>query len=270
MAEECPGNYTRLPPKPTVQTYTRSKLLEESPEIDAHARSDTLVSCNPGIPFSKDLYYKYFDRWDHSSLRANKRLISDSYIFEFLSFATLDFSSISTYKEDFTLNFIKYYEEELEWYYLSENKHLPWDQDILEMYEHRWNWYKMSGNTSVPWTWKLVEKYEDKWNWCGDDEEYLSSFDSMSANSSLPWSKAFVERFGHHLGFDSVEQIGENDYILKAGISSNRKIDWDIDFLLKYKHQWEIDSLSGNSAIYSMFERLAGREQILNLYRVVT
>ena len=31
MVEKYPGYYTRLPQKPTVQTYTRSKLLEEPP-----------------------------------------------------------------------------------------------------------------------------------------------------------------------------------------------------------------------------------------------
>jgi hypothetical protein len=228
-----------------------------------------IVSSNPGIPFSKDLYCKYFDRWDHNSLQANKRLISDSYIFEFLAFATLDFSAISAYKEDWTMRFINWYEKELDWDQLSGNKHLPWDQGIIEKFEDRWNWFVMSGNRRVPWTWELIEKHEDEWNWCGDDEEYLSSFYSMSANSSLPWSRAFVERFGHHMGFGSVEKIGENDYNLKAGISSIHEIDWDIDFLLKYKHQWEIDSLSGNSAIYSMLEKVVGRKQILNLYRVV-
>jgi hypothetical protein len=101
-----------------------------------------VLSCNPGIPFNKDLYYKYFERWEHSSLRANKRLISDSYIFEFLSFATLDFSSISAYKEDWTMRFINRYEKELDWDQLSGNTHLPWDKGILEMYEDRWNWYK--------------------------------------------------------------------------------------------------------------------------------
>lgn len=230
-----------------------------------------LLSSNPGIPFSKDLFWKYFDNWDHRILLNSNRLVSTSFISKFLPFMYNHSLRMAHLEEYINLSFLKYYFEGFFWQDLSSNKHLPWDQGILEKYEEHWHWNEMSVNTSVPWTWSLIERYEDQWNWCGDDDgDEYSIYCSMSANPALPWSKSFLERFGHHMKFGEGWEIGDNHSLIRAGISGQRAVDWDIDFLLKYKHQWEIESLGNNTAIYTMIEKLVGREQILNLYRVVS
>lgn len=148
---------------------------------------------------------------------------------------------------------------------------MPWDQGIVEKYEEYWHWNEMSGNTGVPWTWELIEKHEDEWNWCGDgDGDEYSIFCSMSANTALPWSQRFLERFGHHMEFGEGWEAGEYQPLIMAGISGQKKIDWDIGFLVRYRHIWELETLGNNSSVYSMLERSVGRDQILNLYRLVT
>ncbi len=228
-----------------------------------------MLSTNRGIPFNRDLNNKYWAYWYYRGLQMNPKILSDAYFFEFSSFVRdIDYSLVSQYKEDWTMNFLNGYESRLDWDSLSANEFLPWSHDLLERYSGKWNWFRMSGNTAVPWTIDLIEKYTDHWNWNGE-ADYLGSFYSLSGNPAIPWSQKLIERFIDRIGFGTVQKVGEDVYYITTGISSKRAVDWDIPFLCRYRDRWNLEALENNAAIYAMLEDLVGRDKILSLYRVL-
>jgi hypothetical protein len=228
-----------------------------------------LLGDNTGLPYSENFFKTFHQHFSYSRVLGHPWLLRDENLAILERIAFIEYNLLSQYKEDWTDEFIERHKHFLNWDLLSANMNLPWSKDFLYRYEHKWNWFEMSGNTNVPWTWELIEKYEEEWNWQVDDDPYISMFGTMSSNPSLPWSRKFVERFGHHIGFGSVEQVGENEFALLFGISSNRKIDWDIDFLLKYKDRWDIEALGNNEAVYNTIEKMVSMEKMLDLFKAI-
>lgn len=213
-----------------------------------------LLPRNPSIPYSEYFFTAYKDRIYFIDLVTNPWLLRDENLSLLDKIAYVDFNNVSQWKQDWTLDFIEKNKELLNWDLLSSNKYLPWSEELLEKYSDRWNWFEMSGHRNFPWSWQIIEMHEHEWNWQDRSDPYISMFRTMSSNPSLPWSRAFVERFGHYLGFGSTEQINDDEYQLLFGISSNRKIDWDLEFLLKYKERWDLESLSNNEAVYNLIK----------------
>lgn len=228
-----------------------------------------LIGGNSSIPFSEYFFRTYIDRLYFIHVLTNSWLLRDENLSLLNKIAYVDFNHLSEWKEDWTAEFITRNQEHLNWDLLSANQNLPWNTDLLLKYEGKWNWYAMSGNRNVPWTWDLIEKFEDLWKWTDASDPYLSLYRSMSTNPSLPWSQEFVERFGHHMEFGGVKQLGEEEFTFLFGISSNTKIDWDIDFLLKYKDQWDFEGLAANEAVYKAIEKVAGDGEIIKLLKAI-
>ncbi len=228
-----------------------------------------LILRNPSIPFSEYFFKTYKDNFHFIQIITHPWLLRDENLSFLDQIAYVDFNLLSEWKEDWTIEFIINHEDELNWDLLSANQNLPWSMDFLLKYEDKWNWNAMSGNRNVPWTWQLIEKHEVEWCWQEDSDPFLSLYRTMSTNPSLPWSKEFVNTFGHHMEFGGVKQLGEDEFTFVFGISSNTKIDWDIDFLLTYKDKWDVDALEKNEAVYSAIAKNAGKNEIVNLLKVI-
>jgi hypothetical protein len=229
------------------------------------------IGRNRAMPYSEYFFNKYKHKiCYYIQFLVNSWLLRDENLPFMEKFAMIEFGLLSEYKEDWTLEFIEEHEDQLNWDNLSLNEHLPWSREFLMKYEEKWNWFDMSGNKSVPWTWELIEKHEHEWNWREDDDPNVSLYRTMTNNPSLPWSRKFVERFGHHLSFGSTEQVGDNEYEIRFGVSSNQLIDWDIDFLLKYKDLWDIEALGNNEAVYSAIENHLGKGHMCKLLKFVS
>ncbi len=228
-----------------------------------------LLGSNPGLPYSENFFKTFHEHFSYIQVLGHPWLMHDENLAIMERIAYIEYNLLSQYKEYWTEEFIERHAEQLNWDLLSSNQNLPWSKDFLLKYEDRWNWHEMSGNIKVPWTWELIEKYEEEWNWQVDDDPFISLMGTMSSNRALPWSRKFVERFGHQLGFGSVEKLGEDDYALLFGISSNRKIDWTLDFLLKYKDKWELEALGNNGAVYSLIKSLVGEDKLLQISKIL-
>ena len=224
---------------------------------------------NPSIPFSEYFFTAYKDRILFIDIISHPWLLRTENLALLNRIEFVEGNQLSRWKEDWTMEFILDYEDLLNWELLSANPYLPWSEEFLYKHEDRWSWYQMSGNRNVPWTWDLIEKHEDEWNWKDDSDPYVSLQTTMSTNPALPWSQEFVDRFWHHMEFGGIKKLAENEYSFQFGITSNVKIDWDLDFLLKYKDLWDADALEKNEAVYNYIKSLIPEKDLLHLVKAL-
>jgi hypothetical protein len=224
---------------------------------------------NPSLPYSEYFFTAYDDRLYFIDVVTHPWLMRDENLEILDRIAFVNFDYLSEWKQDWSLDFIEEHKESLNWELLSSNQFLPWSEDLLYKYEDRWNWHSMSGIRNVPWTWELIEKYENEWNWKDDSNPYENLHRTLSTNPSLPWSQKFVDRFWHHMEFGGVKKLAENEYTFQYGISSNEKIDWDLDFLMKYKDLWDIDALEMNETVYNYIKSVVPEKDLLHLVKAL-
>ncbi|MEL7118798.1 MAG: hypothetical protein AAFO07_05135, partial [Bacteroidota bacterium] len=77
--------------------------------------------------------------------------------------------------------FLREYEYELDWRFISKNKRIEWNLSILEAFEDRFLWHELAWNESIIWETKLIERFEKRLDWY-----YLGR------NTNLPLSSSFI------------------------------------------------------------------------------
>ena len=108
------------------------------------------LSANKAIPFTKQLIWKYKDKWDWTALTDNPSISwTEKLLDEFK-----DYWSWEVYEFAGNIG-------------LSRNENLPWSIDLIEKFKDKWFWSELSSNPALPWSMKLLELYMDRWDWSG-------------------------------------------------------------------------------------------------------
>lgn len=83
---------------------------------------------------------------------------------------------------------------------LSLNTNVKWTDELFHKFEEDLDWFHLSENESLPWTEDFLEKYGDYLNW-NDDYE---NGPGLSGNAALPWTLSFIQENGDHLDLSIV------------------------------------------------------------------
>ena len=177
----------------------------------------------------------------------------------------IDFEVIAQNERiDWSIAFIKDYYEEWDtktfdeligdidyWFYLSRNKKLPWDYNLLEIFYEKWYWDQLTLCKGITWSENLIEKYID--------EIDLGDLGDFYCPESISWSNKFMFRHKEDLltwdflrGNKFILDQEFMDIILPDGdqpISINESLDWTTDFIEKYSDKLCWDLLSDNPGI---------------------
>ena len=136
----------------------------------------------------------------------------------------------------------------LDWYYLSQNEHLPWSLDFIDRYVDRWYWkFEDDGddilirNPALTITPEFISRFHHKIDWCGLSQyenlcittdmlhrySHLWSWDFLSKRNDLPWSEELVEQYADKWDWDM--------------LSGNPKVPWTTHLIQKYRYLINVD-----------------------------
>ena len=121
-----------------------------------------------------------------------------------------------------------------DWYYLSNNDTLPWNENFIEKYKSKLNWTELCSNSKVNWTESFIKKHNNKLDWI-----------NLSFNSRLPWSKSFLIKYekqininnlSHNQGFSWSEELIEEykDIINWYYLSKNTGVQWSSNLIERF------------------------------------
>ncbi|MFN8673692.1 MAG: hypothetical protein U0457_16630 [Candidatus Sericytochromatia bacterium] len=163
-----------------------------------------LLLCNPLFPISKDFLEKYKDKiefiknkrksyYDKINKKEEKMILKGNIPDEIAYF----------YQKIISKNALNNNLDELDDY----TKTLLFDslksssfcdsvvltEEFLEKFENNINWYAISQSDCVTWTLELLYKYKDKLSWC-----------NLSKKENLPWSEEILDKFEAYLDWEQV------------------------------------------------------------------
>ncbi|MAT90249.1 MAG: hypothetical protein CMC35_06110 [Flavobacteriaceae bacterium] len=138
------------------------------------------------------------------------------------------------------------FEDKLDWYAVSQNIEIKWDETIIEKFSDKWDidaesggyplgkikWYGLSSNPNLPWSIDLIKKYKDKFAFSYPAEYSLGE---LSTNPGLPWLCNLIDCF-----------IDDWDWIT---LSKSSFLPWSNRFIKQYKDRWDWHSLSVNESL---------------------
>jgi hypothetical protein len=226
------------------------------------------LSYNSGITFSPLLLEKYRNRWDFDLMYLNPQLICNESLPLLQNYAPINYEFISANKEDFSLDFLEKYKDQLYWNELSANEFLPWSEELLKRYSNRWSYLEMSGNTKIPWSSELLEAQINEWNWDGKKCNEKGMNLCLSDNQGLSWSFELVEKYKNLWEWGHCKYVPKENYFLAYdGITRIKKLTWTVDKMAKYAHYFDSEYILGNRNFYLAIENEVGRSNVFNLYR---
>lgn len=228
------------------------------------------LSYNSAIPFTPELIENFKSNWNFNLMSMNERLISDEFLPVLKSFTSLNYDLLSYAKKDFTQNFLELHEHKLNWYELSANEYLPWNDELLNRFAHRWQHLEMSGNKNIPWNQRFIELYKDEWNWKGDRQANLAVSYAFSANEGLPWSFELVEKYKERWEWGKIINSPTEDYTIHDGVSGISKLNWTMAEIEEYSQFFDDEFILNNPNFYKAIEKEVGQENIFNFYRSIS
>lgn len=206
------------------------------------------LSRNPALPWSIKFFQKHFDKWNWGAdgLSSNPNL-------------------------PWSIDFIEKYINRWDWGQLSRNEGLPWSIDLIEKFLPNWDFLSLIGNNAIPEELNPVvkminlksqgrvqefkeysKKFKDINYWI---EKYKNTdiYDiwySLSSNIHINWTPEILQYGGLNCGF--------------GGLSSNRGLQWSIEFIETYKHIWEFRDLSCNKQVWNTVFKPFLNDRIVN------
>ncbi len=182
--------------------------------------SHPLVVSNPNL-FNNCLLY--WDEW--CEMQASK--------------ADVNWESLSSWVA-LSKNFIRKYQDKLNWKNLSYNQNLPWnDNNFIEEFKDRWNWKFLSANEGIVWTIGMIEIYTDKLPWIytledsySDDGDVIGLYN----NPGFIWTVDLFKRYKEeiHKEFKQLEKEYKGLWGFKCKhhwISHHKTNNWSYEFL---------------------------------------
>jgi hypothetical protein len=164
-----------------------------------------------------DLYYNLtLPSWNETFIEKHKNKLDWKVwkkLSRYFNFSNLDYNRI------LENNFFLW-----DWYYLSNNDTLPWNENFIERYKSKLNWKELCSNSKVNWTESFIKKHNNKLDWI-----------NLSFNSRLPWSKSFLIKYE--------KQININN------LSRNEGFSWSEELIEEYKDTINWDYLSKNTGV---------------------
>lgn len=188
---------------------------------------------NNNINWSYNFIEAYYNFWDWSELSNNKKI-------------------------NWTVEIIEKYIDKWNWENLSKNETLCWSETFINNFKNKWNWNNLSSNTGILWNEKLISRYKN-----------LLNFNNLSYNSSVEWNESLLKNFTELFNCMGLSKnknfpwtkklidIAHNSMplnILISNISSNEKINWDIEFLNEYEFYFNWNELSTNNSLPWSYE----------------
>lgn len=99
------------------------------------------------------------------------------------------------------------------WRRLSNNKSLPWSQELTERFEYLRNSWEQK---PVVWSIEKLERIKEDWEW---------DWDCLSSEASLPWSIELLERFEDRWDWRELSRIG--------------RLPWSVELIERFKERWD-------------------------------
>ncbi len=96
---------------------------------------------------------------------------------------------------------LEQYKDKWDWWRISWNKNIIWDENLLEQLKSNLNWKTLSNNTSIPWDENFLERFENKWDW-----------GSISSNETIPWSPTLMLKFKKNIKWTLLARVIAKNY----------------------------------------------------------
>lgn len=251
-----------------------------------------LVSSNINIQWNFDLIADMIEylKWDE--LTINQSAFKDITLLDVFSDRIIWFENIDNFGFSFsanigmpwTIDFIKRFENRIDFNELSSNRSVQWTEELIDRYWGKWNTYELAANESIPWSLSLFDKYIDE-SYLKDFlveinprifgnldlvEKYIDKIDwyHVSSNPNLPWQeknlitlwadkinwcgisknetifKLDPEFFNKHL---NIWEFDKSKYF--AFLSENQSIKFDKELIDRYLRFWDWQDLCDNPGV---------------------
>jgi len=224
------------------------------------------LSLNTGNHWTPEFILHFKVKWNLHWLLMNQSINFTQNLFITLNLFQERTSCING-TDLWTVEFILQHMHSFKWFFLNENPHLPWSQDLLEKLKP----IMPDGlsvmlflNTGIPWSTELIGKYLSK-NLKEDQNGYWSA---LSYNESLPWSEKFVERYEANWDWDMLSAnnkvafnlnqiekykekvIWKRKHVNFGSLSNNTSLPWSEELIDKYLDKWDWEGLAENEGIF--------------------
>ena len=140
------------------------------------------------------------------------------------------------------------YADVWDWYQLSQNTELEWDEALLDEHIDRWDWSRersLSCNPALPWSARLIRKYVDlgKWDWM-DLARQPKVFESAEmVELCLPHWSAADEPYSE---FEHTPWGGDADQWAPSVVASSPGLRWDW-FSAVEKFPWSAEFIEAHA-----------------------
>lgn len=142
------------------------------------------------------------------------------------------------------IEMIEIWKDKMDWDGLWKIKNITIDYNFIKKYEDRINFNNLPDCKSVSWTLEIVDEYEDKFDWSGSISSIslFNNYDILKKYSDkLDWDKVSL----HNYLLSSEEFINEYENKLNwRKISANKNIPISPEFILKYSDKLDINLIS--------------------------
>ncbi|MBL0200346.1 MAG: hypothetical protein IPP81_09250 [Chitinophagaceae bacterium] len=244
------------------------------------------LSLNTGNHWSPEFILHFKDKWNLHWLLLNQSINFTQDLFITLNLFKERISivnGIALWTEEFILKHM----HSFKWFFLNENPHLPWSQDLIEKLKpimlDRLP-VMLFLNKGMPWSIELIEKYLSK-DLIEDERGYWSG---LSYNESLPWNEDLVARYetnwdwemlsgNNKVGFNlnQIEKykdklLWKRKHVNFGCLSDNTSLDWSEELIDKYIDKWDWEGLAENEGIFwtdKMIEKYKDRLNYQLLFR---
>jgi hypothetical protein len=242
------------------------------------------LSISTNVDWSETLLDKYIDKWDFNELAHNESIPWTLDMFKkYLDESCLFFFGVQTNKSLISFEMVEKYGHLMEWHNISLIPTLPWiEKDLLNCWSDKIVWTGIacnkflfandrnffqkhydkwqpiisevlcyfSGNESFPWTKHLIEKYKPGIDW-----------NLLCSNEGIVWDSDLIDSFQKHIiwgGWKPCDLFDETGNVISSvggkrreiGLIDNKSVPWSIDFLQKYEHEFEFESLESNTVVW--------------------
>ena len=183
------------------------------------------LSFNKGIKWTEEIIIKYSDKWDWKELSANPNIIMTEKLLTLFHDKWWDWEKLGSNPNiKWTDNLITKVRWGSVWKGLSRNPSLKWGLNLIKKYENSWDWETLSKSELIPWDMDLIKEFREKWDWF-----------KLCMNPSIKWDRQLIDEFKEEVEWYA---LGLN---IGLTVSDN-----DIEF---YQNNWRWDTLCANESV---------------------
>ena len=110
------------------------------------------------------------------------------------------------------------YADRWNWFSLSTNQKLGWDETLIDRFLNRWDFAPLSDNPALPWSTGLLERYLTRWDWA-----------RLSRNRQIEWTAELLAKYGDRLDFKALTRYARVPFTLELIRKFEDRWDWGSD-----------------------------------------